>query len=153
VVGPTGGGGGGGQQQLPGLRFDQMEAGTGDPDHFPRGHRLPVQGQYEVLVHLESRRLHDGHLEHDPPGPVTSRSISAVTVRFIRSVSVTGPHGASGVLAWLFFTALGGYPVRDTPGSSAWTQVSPGGHDLDVDLLAEGGEPFEVVRVDEGPGE
>lgn len=32
-------------------------------------------------------------------------------------------------------------------------QVSPGGHDLDVDLLAEGGEPFEVVRVDEGPGE
>jgi len=67
-VGPTGDGGGVGQQQLPRLRFDHMEAGAGDPDHLPRGDHGPVQGQHEVLVHLESRRRCDGHLEHDPTG-------------------------------------------------------------------------------------
>src|SRR5664279_5991210 len=45
-----------------------MEAGAGDPDHLPRGDHGPVQGQHEVLVHVQSRRLCDGHLEHDPTG-------------------------------------------------------------------------------------
>jgi len=47
---------------------------------------------------------------------VTSRSISAVTVRFIRSVSVTGPHSLLRALVGCSLLELGG---RQGPGSVA----------------------------------